>query len=143
MYSQIFLLARRYHSPNSPEHRSRDQCIRELVYVRELTAVLLFPHPSPKGGIHFAAQRPRRQPASAVRLLRLSLPYSSNLEPAPRPLPPLRLTAINHLDPAILFFFLDSRFSILVSGRVDDRSRLLVTTRVPRSVPPPRSSRHP
>jgi len=101
MYSQIFVLTRRYHSPSSPgrlvaivwcscvcAHARIRQRVCE--YARPARRVPLFP-PSVEGWNSFRGPTPSTltNGTTAVRLLRLSLPYSSKLIPSavPRPLP--------------------------------------------------------
>lgn len=65
--------------------------------------------PHGEGWNSFRGPTPSSPASSAVRLLRLSLPYSSELTATPDQ------PAINHLDPAAFFFFLDPPPTILHS----------------------------
>lgn len=103
MYSQIFVLARRYHSPGSPERRfAGDDVSVHTCAIAQGCFFVFFPPTLWEGWNSFRGPTPSSPASSAVRLLRLSLPYSTRLNPH---------------QTALLFFFLDPRFSILVSGR--------------------------
>lgn len=127
MYSQIFVLTRRYHSPSSPGRLVRYSSV--CLYVRACVCVCMcslyaytgirmrvcetgatdapFFHPPPRGGIHFSAQRPRlprtaRPPFDCFDYPYL-IPRSSSLQPFP-----------DHYRRWELASFPRSRFTVLV-----------------------------